>query len=190
MWRILVVSDSHGRDENVYKALEQAGEINAFIHLGDVGTNYREMMNKAGVSSYIVRGNCDYDYELKERVSPHFGPHRLYCAHGHREGVNAGLNIIRYASMSADCNIAMYGHTHVPLVFSPDMKQPLVIGAKTKADGDTVLSYEGSIPESDVIILNPGSVSLPRQEGGRKTYAVLELGEDGSVKVLIKYLRQ
>ncbi len=188
MWRVLVVSDSHARDENVYKAIEQAGELNAFIHLGDVGTNYREMMNRAGVSSYIVRGNCDYDYELKTQLSPHFGPHRLYCTHGHMEGVHGGLNVLRYKALSAGCNIAMYGHTHLPVISAPELESPMMIGSKTKASDEVALLFEGSLTDNDVIIFNPGSISLPRQDGGRKTYALLELGEDSSVRIEIRYL--
>ena len=188
MWRILVVSDSHGRDENVFKAMEQAGEIDNFIHLGDVGTGYREMQKRAGGRGYIVRGNCDYDYELKTDVRPYFGPHKIFATHGHMQGVSGGLNMLRYTALSAGCNIALYGHTHVPVISAPELESPMMIGSKTKASDEVALVYEGSLTENDVIILNPGSVSLPRQEGNRRTYALLELGEDSSVRIEIRYL--
>ena len=189
MWRILVVSDSHGRDENVFKAMEQAGEFDNFIHLGDVGTGYREMQKRAGGRGYIVRGNCDYDYELQTDVRPYFGPHKIFATHGHMQGVSGGLNMLRYTALSRGCNMAMYGHTHVPVISAPELDAPLVAGAKLKAGEDTLLKYEGSLTEDDVIIINPGSVSLPRQEGNLRTYALLELGEDGSVKCEIKVLK-
>ena len=189
MWRILVVSDSHGRDENVYKAMEQAGEFDNFIHLGDVGTGYREMQNRAGGRGYIVRGNCDYDYELQTEVRPYFGPHKIFATHGHMYGVSGGLNVLRFKALSAGCNIALYGHTHVPVISAPEIDTPLVAGAKCKNGENTLLIYEGSLTESDVIIINPGSVSLPRQEGILRTYAILELGEDKSVKCEIKVLK-
>ena len=32
--RVLIVSDTHGRHGNLDRALEEAGEIDVFIHLG------------------------------------------------------------------------------------------------------------------------------------------------------------
>ena len=34
--RILVISDSHGKNDDVKQVLEQAGDIDMFIHLGDI----------------------------------------------------------------------------------------------------------------------------------------------------------
>lgn len=34
--RILIVSDTHGRHQALDRALEEAGKIDMFIHLGDV----------------------------------------------------------------------------------------------------------------------------------------------------------
>ena len=56
--------------------------------------------------------------------------------------------------------IAMYGHTHKPYL---DVKE-------------------------DVTILNPGSLSFPRQEGRKPSYMVMELGEEGEITYQQKYL--
>ncbi|MBR1815185.1 MAG: metallophosphoesterase [Lachnospiraceae bacterium] len=148
--RILVVSDSHGNNENVKKAIEKAGKIDYLIHLGDVGANYREIETMARVPSYFVSGNTDYIPELKDRLILMFGEHRIYAVHGHREGVSMGLSILRYNALQNECDIALYGHTHVP--------------------------YLDENPD-DVTILNPGSVSLPRQDDHRKTYAIIEIDD-------------
>ena len=34
--RVLIVSDTHGKHTGLDRALEDAGEIDVFIHLGDV----------------------------------------------------------------------------------------------------------------------------------------------------------
>ena len=148
--RILVVSDSHGNNENVKKAIEKAGKIDYLIHLGDVGANYREIETMARVPAYIVAGNTDYIPELKDRLILMFGQHRIYAVHGHREGVSMGLSTLRYNALQNECDIALYGHTHVP--------------------------YLDENPD-DVTILNPGSVSLPRQDDHRKTYAIIEIDD-------------
>ena len=148
--RILVVSDSHGKNENVKKAIEKAGKIDYLIHLGDVGAGYREIETMARVPSYFVSGNTDYIPELKDRLILMFGEHRIYAVHGHREGVSMGLSTLRYNALQNECDIALYGHTHVP--------------------------YLDENPD-DVTILNPGSVSLPRQDDHKKTYAIIEIDD-------------
>ena len=42
--RVLIVSDTHGKHTNLDRALRAAGEIDMFIHLGDVegGEDYIE----------------------------------------------------------------------------------------------------------------------------------------------------
>ena len=42
--KILIVSDTHGRHQALDRALEKAGKIDMFIHLGDVegGEDYLE----------------------------------------------------------------------------------------------------------------------------------------------------
>ena len=148
--RILVVSDSHGRNENVKKAIEDAGEINALIHLGDVGTSYREIETMARVPAYFVCGNTDYIPELKDRLILMFGEHRIYAVHGHREGVSMGLSGLRYNALQNECDIALFGHTHMPYLDEN---------------------------EDDVTILNPGSISLPRQDDGKKNYAIIDIDD-------------
>ena len=57
-------------------------------------------------------------------------------------------------------DIVMYGHTHKP--------------ALTRED--------------DLITLNPGSVSYPRQQGRRPSYMIMELISEGEVVVFQEWL--
>ena len=161
MQRILVVSDSHGRDENVQAAVDAAGRINAMIHLGDVGPNYQMVARMArGVSAYIVRGNCYSTSELMDRNIISVAGHNIYATHGHRQQVNYDLQVLRYTALQNKCDIALFGHTHVPYISMGD----------------------------DVSIFNPGSVSLPRQSNHRATYGILELHDDGTIHFEVCYL--
>ena len=54
----------------------------------------------------------------------------------------------------------MYGHTHMPAL--------------------TV--------EPDLITLNPGSISYPRQKGRKPSYILMEVDQDGKVSCEIRYL--
>ncbi len=151
-----MVSDSHGNNENVRKAIEKAGKIDYMFHCGDVGVNYTEVERMAGVLTYIVAGNCDSGTGLLRENVIHVGKHKIFMVHGHMQAVLAGLNILRYKALEEGCDIALYGHTHVPFL--------------SEAQGD-----------GDVTILNPGSISLPRQEDRKKTFAIIEIDDNDKV---------
>ena len=164
MLRILIMSDSHGRNENVELAIaqvrEEIGEFQMLIHLGDVG-DARELESLAGVPCYIVRGNTDYDAKLLNANVIEAGGHRIFATHGHLYQVDMRLDLLRFAALENDCDIAMYGHTHVPYL---------------EEDPD------------DVTILNPGSISKPRQADHRYTYMVMELDDEDEVTYELRYV--
>ena len=164
MLRILIMSDSHGRNENVELAIaqvrEEIGEFQMLIHLGDVG-DARELESLAGVPCYIVRGNTDYDAKLLNANVIEAGGHRIFVTHGHLYQVDMRLDLLRFAALENDCDIAMYGHTHVPYL---------------EEDPD------------DVTILNPGSISKPRQADHRYTYMVMEIDDEDEVTYELRYV--
>ena len=164
MLRILIMSDSHGRNENVELAIaqvrEEIGEFQMLIHLGDVG-DARELEALAGVPCYIVRGNTDYDAKLLNANVIEAGGHRIFATHGHLYQVDMRLDLLRFAALENDCDIAMYGHTHVPYL---------------EEDPD------------DITILNPGSISKPRQADHRYTYMVMEIDDEDEVTYELRYV--
>ena len=164
MLRILIMSDSHGRNENVELAIaqvrEEIGEFQMLIHLGDVG-DARELESLAGVPCYIVRGNTDYDAKLLNANVIEAGGHRIFATHGRLYQVDMRLDLLRFAALENDCDIAMYGHTHVPYL---------------EEDPD------------DVTILNPGSISKPRQADHRYTYMVMEIDDEDEVTYELRYV--
>ena len=164
MLRILIMSDSHGRNENVELAIaqvrEEIGEFQMLIHLGD-GGDARELESLAGVPCYIVRGNTDYDAKLLNANVIEAGGHRIFATHGHLYQVDMRLDLLRFAALENDCDIAMYGHTHVPYL---------------EEDPD------------DVTILNPGSISKPRQADHRYTYMVMEIDDEDEVTYELRYV--
>lgn len=164
MLRILIMSDSHGRNENVELAIaqvrEEIGEFQMLIHLGDVG-DAREIESLAGVPCYIVRGNTDYDAKLLNANVIEASGHRIFATHGHLYQVDMRLDLLRFAALENDCDIAMYGHTHVPYL---------------EEDPD------------DVTILNPGSITKPRQADHRYTYMVMEIDDEDEVTYELRYV--
>lgn len=161
--KILIVSDTHGREENLEKVLEKEGAIDRLIHLGDVegSEDYIRMITGATPVS-MVAGNCDYWSDLPREALVELGDHLAFITHGHYYGVNGGVEQLRARAVEAGADIAMYGHTHRPYLEQED----------------------------DMTILNPGSLSLPRQQGRKPSYMVMELedGQEEQVRCRICYL--
>ena len=84
----------------------------------------------------------------------------IFLTHGHRYGVKLGRQELAAAADRLGAKIAVYGHTHIPLVEE----------------------------RYGVITLCPGSVSEPRQENRRPTYGVLERTAEKGLFWEIKYL--
>ena len=85
--KILVVSDTHGRDGNLNKVLRKVKPIDALIHCGDVEGREEQIVSMAECPTYMVAGNNDFFTELKRELEVDLGGHRLLMAHGHNYGV-------------------------------------------------------------------------------------------------------
>lgn len=156
MKKVLIMSDSHNNNYNVQKAVEKAralGGFDLFVHLGDVGSEFNQIASSTGVTSYMIRGNCDYSTQLREFCAIEICGHKVFMTHGHKYAVDRGLEVLRYAALSHECDIAMFGHIHKPV-----------------------------LDEGDVTIVNPGSISLPRQGDGKKTFVLATFLDDGKVE--------
>jgi putative phosphoesterase len=87
------------------------------------------------------------------------GGHKVFITHGHIYGARPSVPLMTDIAKENGADIVMYGHTHVPYL--------------KKVFGVTVL--------------NPGSISLPRQEDGKKSYAIMTVADDESVDFEICY---
>ena len=157
--RILVVSDTHGRTDGLEEVLKKIGKIDMLIHLGDVIDDADYIQAIAPCPCYIVRGNCDFDVSLPPYEVVQAGKHRIFCTHGHAYDVGYGNEFLIDAAKDRGCDIALYGHTHIP---------------------DTEYG--------EVCVGNPGSLSRPRQEGGRRSYMILEFDQHDTPFFNINYL--
>ena len=63
--KVLIVSDTHGREQNLAEALEQTGPIDQLIHLGDVEGGAEHIRELAGdAPAAIIAGNNDFFCDL------------------------------------------------------------------------------------------------------------------------------
>ena len=160
--KILVVSDTHRKDENLKLVLEQVCPVDMLIHLGDAEGSERFIPEWVNPHCFMamVQGNNDFFSTLKPELEIEIGPHKVFLTHGHYYGVSMGPEGLADEAKSRGCDIAMYGHTHRPHL-----------------DVDT-----------KPMLINPGSLSYPRQEGRKPSYVVMEIDASGEVKFSLKYL--
>ena len=142
--RVGVFSDSHGDTLALKTALQKAGVLDAACFLGDYAQDAQVIANE-GIPVCVVRGNNDFDSNAADETVIELGGVRIFCTHGHRYGVYFGLDKLYYRALEQGAEVALFGHTHRPL-----------------------MDKNGS-----VLILNPGSVAEAR--GGDETFAVLEI---------------
>ncbi len=116
MKKIIVVSDSHGNIKGIEKLRPLIAENDYFIHLGDGVGDIRETYKEYPDKTYFCAGNCDFfsayptDGVLDvEKIS-------IFYTHGHKYGVKSGLETLAKAAKARGCEVALYGHTHTPLV--------------------------------------------------------------------------
>jgi len=158
--KVLIVSDTHGRHGNLDEVLEREKPIDMLIHLGDVehDDNYIEALAEYPV--HIIAGNNDYFSYLPSDKVIQVGKYRVWLTHGHTYCVSMDTKRLRRAAMSRGVDIVMFGHTHRPYL---DVQE-------------------------DLTVLNPGSLSYPRQEGRCATYMIMEITEGKTPIFTLKYV--
>lgn len=158
--KILIISDSHGRNTYLDRVLTSVGPIDMLLHMGDLEGSENYIMSKAGCPVEMVSGNNDYFTDIPRDKIVRVGSYKVFMTHGHRYQVNFGLDTIKQAGRERGVDIVMFGHTHVPLI-----------------------DYD------DIIIVNPGSISQPRQKGRIPTYAIMDIDRFGEAHFTISYVK-
>lgn len=158
--KAVVVSDSHGRFGGLQEIIEREAPFDLLLHAGDIQGGISNLEDWAGCPVYVVKGNCDWGGDFPQERIVTFGRDRIFLTHGHRHGVKNGIETLAAAAEGAGAKVAIYGHTHIPKVEE----------------------------RYGVLVLCPGSVSEPRQENRRATYAVLERTAEKGLCWEIKYL--
>lgn len=158
----MIISDTHGSLHTFYKLLKKEGKPDYLIHLGDVESQDQEIAQAVGCPCAFVGGNNDYFSNLPREVCIDIGEtHRAFLTHGHRYHIYGGNTVdLKKAADSHFADIVMFGHTHRPV-------------------------YE---KEDGMLILNPGSLTLPRQLGRKPSYILLEVTKDDRIYGEIRYL--
>lgn len=157
--KVLIVSDTHKRNDNYFTALEQV-KPDLVIHCGDAEGSEYVLTEAADCPVEIVLGNNDFFSDLPRERELEIEGFKIWVTHGHNYYVSMGRENIKREAIARGMNIVCFGHTHRPVV-----------------DAD-----------NDVTAVNPGSLSYPRQEGRRPSYVVMELEQGGEPRYSICYI--
>ena len=151
--KVLVISDTHGNHRNLDKILEQNQDIDMLVHLGDVEGGEDYLNAVFDCEKHIVRGNNDFFSELPKEEEFYIGKYRIFITHGHGYYVSLDPEHIKEEGRARRADVVMFGHTHRPYLDK----------------------------EEDIVVLNPGSLSYPRQEGRKGSYMIVELVCEGNL---------
>ena len=160
--KILVVSDTHRKDDNLKAVIEQEKPFDMLIHLGDAEGSEYWIPEWAGEHCMMamVMGNNDFFSDLPREEEFEVCGKRIFITHGHPYYVSMNEEYLKKEARIRGADIVMYGHTHRP-------------------------SY---LDEDGLIILNPGSIAYPRQAGRKPTYMIMKIDENGQTDIRLMYV--
>ena len=158
--KILIVSDTHRSNANFLKVVERTGPLDMVIHCGDVEGSEVLISKAAGCPVEMVQGNNDFFSELPKEKEFMIGQFKVWLTHGHNYYIAMNSEMIKQEARIREVDIVMCGHTHKPVVD---------IG-------------------NNLTLINPGSISYPRQENRKPSYIIMEIDHAGEAHYTINYL--
>ena len=144
--RIGIMGDSHGDWPSVKRAVSAMDPVDLWLHTGDFCRDAVFLAAISGLSVTSVAGNCDGGTEAKPDEFLELAGYNIWLTHGHRHGVKQNLDELHECACHYGVDIVIYGHTH----------------------------QANFLREADLVLINPGSVALPRR-GKNRTCGILEL---------------
>lgn len=108
--KIIIMSDSHLKNETVLSIIHHYPDADYFIHCGDVG---KDIHQSSIPNFYIVKGNNDYSDFPKELLLT-IDNKRYFITHGDRYQVDLGIDALIKKAKEENANVVLYGHTHHP----------------------------------------------------------------------------
>ena len=134
--------------------------FDVLLHTGDFEGGEIVYRELCDTPFYYVAGNNDFFTEAPFERVLELESCRIYMTHGHLYNVfETNEGILREAARR-HAQIAVYGHSHYPV----------------------------AEVQRGILLLNPGSLAWPRQEGRKPSYIILELRSGKIESFEIRYL--
>ena len=106
--RVLIVSDTHKKHENLITIMEKERPFDRMIHLGDAEGYEDYIAELAGCPLDIVAGNNDFFSELPKEKEIEIGGLKALITHGHYYYVSAGLWVCPNITISIPLPLASF----------------------------------------------------------------------------------
>lgn len=158
--KILIISDTHRRNENFLQLLERVGPIDLLVHCGDVEGSEYLISEAADCPVHMVQGNNDFFSQLPRELEFIVEGYKVWVTHGHSYYVSMNYEILKEEARAREVDVVMCGHTHRPVIDR----------------------------EKDLTLINPGSLSYPRQDNRRPSYVLMEIDRNGEAHYTLNYL--
>jgi len=148
-----IVSDSHGRLDNMKRMAAHCPDVAAWIHAGDYCEDSKALEAYAGVPVYAVRGNNDFVCRpWPDQRCIDIAGVTIFVTHGHQWYGESRRRHLLALGQAQGASLVVFGHSHRKFL-------------------ETV---------QGIWLVNPGSISLPR-DSRQGTYGICTI-ENGHIK--------
>lgn len=157
--KILVLSDSHGRIENLKRVCDMHADADIILFAGDGVADLRHI-GEYSERLVCVHGNCDaFSGAVRAPAVQTLTVEgkELYLTHGHHLSVKSGPLAAGYFAEEHGIDILVFGHTHIPYescrpredggyvrLFNPGALKDGSFGL-IMIDGDNILMSHGTL---------------------------------------------
>ncbi len=156
--KILVLSDTHGTLFEAKRAIDKNPDIDVILHLGDYIKDAKKLASLYPDKKFeYIPGNCDFiiSESAAEKTLEYEGK-RILMTHGHRHSVKTSPEKLCNLAEEKQIDLLLFGHTHVAEI----------------------------IQKPGYILLNPGSISLPRGTADKSCALVEICGDEIKARIV------
>lgn len=157
---IAVISDTHRVKKYIDLAKNVIKDADILIHLGDNTEDVDLLKDGFDGEVYAVAGNCDFSAKYPKEGMLEVNGRKIFYTHGDLYGVKSTINNIYYRGRELGADVVLFGHTH----------------------------EQGIERTEDLILMNPGSVSLPRLRG--RYVGIIDIDDNGEIDTYLREVRE
>ena len=176
--RILIVSDTHRRNENFLRVVDKIGPLDLVVHCGDVEGSEYVISEAAGCPVEIVQGNNDFFSDLPKEKEFMIGGYKVWLTHGHHYYISMNNEMIKQEARAREADIIVYSSTasYTPGLEGVISEFPQLTECKAY-ENNRVYQYAdafwNSIDQTDILACDFAEILYPDVFEGRElTYYI------------------